>query len=247
VLNVISFRIRGDFAAFRDPSVTANQTVYYIPSKSAVIGILGAIIGIKRENTLGDIYNPAYLQLLKATKIGLQVNSTPKKITFFTNHRSLKEAKTKPFKSEILENPDYTIFVVTEQPFYEKLANCLQENSFEYSPYFGHAYCPARISEFKTFEAEHHRPEDQYTSSVILDLSETYDTKFGFEPYPEGDVRIFVERHLHHFFENGKLQARVLKHWIPMQSSRLRIEDYVGGKLSSFIQPSDKEDVICIY
>ena len=101
----------GSFAAFRDPSVTSNQTVYYIPSKSAVVGILGAMIGIKRSDQLGDIYSQEYLDFFKQTSIGIQLESIPKKVVYFTNHRSLKKAKTKPFKTEVVENPRYTIYV----------------------------------------------------------------------------------------------------------------------------------------
>jgi CRISPR-associated Cas5-like protein len=60
-LDILSFRISGSFAAFRDPSVTSHQTVSFIPSKSAVIGIIGAMIGVKRSNSLAELYSQEYL------------------------------------------------------------------------------------------------------------------------------------------------------------------------------------------
>ena len=64
-MRLISFDLSGEFAEFSDPSVTSNQIVYFIPSKSAVIGIIGAIIGIKRASTgPAEWYNDDFLDLL---------------------------------------------------------------------------------------------------------------------------------------------------------------------------------------
>ena len=57
-MSIVSFDLEGDFAAFRDPSVTTNQTVTVIPSKSAVIGLIGALLGIQRSDSIfDDIYS----------------------------------------------------------------------------------------------------------------------------------------------------------------------------------------------
>ncbi|MGA9154443.1 MAG: CRISPR-associated protein Cas5 [Candidatus Nitrosopolaris sp.] len=81
-MKVLSFTLSGDFAAFRDPSVTTNQTVYYIPSKSAVIGLIEAMLGVERGNSLAEIYVPQYIDLYAVTYIGIKFESVPKKITF---------------------------------------------------------------------------------------------------------------------------------------------------------------------
>ena len=108
---ILSFCATGDYAAFRDPSITSNQTVYHIPSKTAVVGILGAILGIKRSNRLDEIYSADFLNFFSKIKIGLEVKNNPQKIVYFTNHRSLKESKTKPVKKEILVQPKYTVYI----------------------------------------------------------------------------------------------------------------------------------------
>ena len=100
-MSIVSFDLEGDFAAFKDPSVTTNQTVTVIPSKSALIGLIGALLGVKRSNSFDCLYSDGYLDLLKKTAVGIQVRSQAAKCTFFTNHRSLKEAKTKPYKTEL--------------------------------------------------------------------------------------------------------------------------------------------------
>lgn len=245
-MKILSFRISGAFAAFRDPSVTSNQTVYFIPSKSAVIGLLGAMIGIQRSSNLDEIYSSQYIEFFKKTSIGIQFESkNPRKITYFTNHRSLKEAKTKPYKTELVENPRYTIYVHTEEPYLSKLNNAIEKNEFVYSPYFGHAYCPAAVFDAKIMETEVIEPEAQKTKCVVLDESETYDDNFKFRFEPLENASVIIERHLHHFIIDGNLDRRVLKHWIPINDSEYEISNYSGGHLSKFIRIDDK--VVCIY
>lgn len=246
-MRILSFRISGAFAAFRDPSVTSNQTVYFIPSKSAVIGLLGAMIGIERPSNLNEIYSSKYMELFSKTNIGIHFESkNPRKVTYFTNHRSLKEAKTKPYKTELVENPRYTIYVQTEEHYTSKLSNSIEKNQFTFSPYLGHAYCPAAVFDGKIQEAKITEPEGMKTRCVILDESETYDNsfEFRFEPINENSS-VIIERHLHHFFKDGNLERRVLKHWIPVNDSEYEISRYSGSELSKFIKIDDR--VVCIY
>ncbi|MEM2160313.1 MAG: CRISPR-associated protein Cas5 [Candidatus Nitrosotenuis sp.] len=247
MLKIVSFAVSGAFAAFRDPSVTSNQTVYFIPSKSATIGLLGAIIGIERTNQLGEAYGIQYLDFFKKTRIGLQLETeNPKKVTLFTNHRSLKEAKTKPFKTELFENPKYRIFVKTEEPYLSRLENALKNNHFKYSPYFGHVYCPAIVSEFKTHNSSHVDPEGNITKCVVLDESETYDLKFRLTlKKAEDNSSLMIERHLHHYFDEDKFERKVLKHWIPTNHSKFKIDEHSGSSLSEFVDIDGL--VVCIY
>lgn len=244
-MKLITFRISGDFAAFRDPSVTTNQTVYYIPSKSAVVGILGAMIGVRRSDTLDEIYGEEYQEFFKNTKIGIQFESVPSKVSFFTNHRSLKEPKTKPFKTEVLENPRYTIYVSTDDESSKKLVNALKKQEFEFSPYLGHAYCPATISDFEEIEAEEIESKGEKTKCVVLDESETYNPDFEFKHEMITEGSVIIERHIHHYFDDDKFDGRVLKHWIPTENSEFEIKRDSKRDLSSFYKIG--EYVVCIY
>jgi CRISPR-associated protein Cas5h len=135
---ILSFRLAGQFAAFRDPSVTSNQTVYHVPSKSAVVGLLGALIGIQRDdNSLGPAYGSKYVNFFSKINIGIRYESEPRKITYFTNHRSFENTTMKPFKKELLENPKYRIFILIKDELkeYNDLQSSIQKNRFVYSPY----------------------------------------------------------------------------------------------------------------
>jgi len=244
-LKIISFRISGAFAAFRDPSVTSNQTVYYIPSKSAVVGLVGALIGIRRSDTLGEIYSKEYLDFFEKIRIGIKLESAPKKITYFTNHRSLKEPKTKPFKAELVENPRYTFYISTEDSFMKRLSDALLKNEFAYAPYLGHAYCPASIFDSKEMEGNDVDSEGEKTTCVILDESESYNQSFEFKPEIVSGGSVIIERHIHHFFKDEKFDGRVLKHWIPTNGTEVEIDRDSPRYLSKFYKIG--VHVVCLY
>jgi CRISPR-associated protein Cas5h len=252
-LNILSFRLSGQFAAFRDPSVTSNQTVYYVPSKSAVIGLLGAMIGIQRNNSLGAIYGDRYIDFFSKTKIGIRYESEPRKITYFTNHRSFENATMKPFKKELVENPRYRIFALINNEYeeFDKLRKSIFKNRFVYSPYLGHAYCPAMISEAKEHKTEEISPDEGITSCMILDESDMHETENMFRILPVSSIKkepsVIIERHLHHFYDMNHLEARVLKYWIPINFSSYRIERERDDlrKLSKFYKVND--EVVCIF
>jgi CRISPR-associated protein Cas5h len=248
-MELLSFTLSGSFAAFRDPTVTANQTVYFIPSKSAVIGMLGAILGVKRNHSLDTIYSDEYLELFKVTDIGIQLCNNPKKITLFTNHVSLSESKTKPYKTELVESPEYIIYVHSSDKYMGKMIKLISEKKYMYSPYLGHAYCPARIENLATYSCN--TVIDPYgwdTKCVILDELD-FKNNGSFLRIREGEGishKIIIERHLHHFFENETFNRRVLRHFIPIEESEWSIDtSKYERKYSSFVELDGK--IICIY
>ncbi len=252
---IMSFNIEGDFASFRDPSITSNQIVYYIPSKSAILGIIGAIIGINRTHSFEQQFSESYLDLLKQSWVGLELLSSPRKITFYTNHRSLKESKTKPFKKEVIQFPSYKIYVHIDNNnnIVNDLYDRIKNNKFEYMPYLGHAYCPARLSDPIVYPncIEEDLMVDEYkfkTFSVIVDESENYQPTFEIEAeQTEEDSSIIIERHIHHFFQNGELQKRVLKFWIPVHS-KYRVTMSSKPQLSRVVGLGNEDDyTICLY
>lgn len=204
------------------------------------------MIGTPRDDSLGPIYGSNYVDLFSKTRIGIRYESEPKKITYYTNHCSFKKATMKPFKKELVKNPQYRIFVLIDNELEEfnKLKTSILENRFVYSPYLGHAYCPAVISEPDMLPIEvANREYEQQTTCVILDESNGYKKEFELELEkltPESTM--IIERHLHH----NILQRRVLKYWIPVNFSKYRIQEDNERDLSKFYRIDDKE-VVCMF
>jgi CRISPR-associated protein Cas5h len=270
-LSIVSFDLEGDFAAFKDPSVTTNQTVTVIPSKSALIGLLGAMLGVKRSNSFDCLYSEGYLDLLKKTAVGIQVRcqaanpvqvSAEKhiplggKCTFFTNHRSLKEAKTKPYKTELLVNPKYTVYVKSTDEVNGALLDRLKDNRFVFSPMLGHAYCPARIPQFREISGiVAVEPQNRLVSTVFLDEvieSKSSNPGTSFFQYADFPAKILVERHLHHYMAGDSLKGIVLRHYIPVpednKASVIQIDSYESTlSLAKFYAIEGSKEALCLF
>lgn len=245
--DIISFRVTGSYASFRDPSVTSNQLVYYIPSKTAIVGLIGALIGIRRDNMLGDLYQTEYLDLFSKIHVGLQLNNNPKKLIYFTNYRSMKSNKTKPVKKEILENPDYRFFIQGDAEILQKISNAISKNSYSFSPYLGHAYCPAKISDLQKHDAKlTESVSNKKTDCVILDESDSnFNETFEIDIESSDDTVLVIERHLHHYFKDNDFKSRVLKHWIPVNAATLLISSLQHNTISKLYEIDDM--VYCLY
>ncbi|MFH1095746.1 MAG: CRISPR-associated protein Cas5 [Candidatus Micrarchaeota archaeon] len=245
---ILSFKLAGEFAAFRDPSVTSNQTVYFIPSKSAVIGVLGAVLGVERGQALDEDYGAGYRRLLAKTMIGIKPLSFGQKIAFSTNHRSLKEAKTKPFKTELLEKPGYEIFVKSDSETMARLYDELLKNRAHFTPHLGHAYCIGRLDNPVLHSVKLIEPSKKFfSSSVVMDeCQETQIPAQALDLSGDDGSRIIIERHLHHFIQNGDLKKKVLRFWIPVEG-KIRVEHAnTALKLTSFYELDDKR-TICMF
>jgi hypothetical protein len=92
-------------------------------------------------------------------------------------------------------------------------------------------------------------PEDETTTCVILDESDSYKPDFIFKILPVSGSRhessVIIERHLHHFHVGNQLERRVLKYWIPVNFSSYRIDRDDVRELSRFYRIDD--EVVCMF
>lgn len=210
------------------------------------------MIGIERDNnSLGPLYGNKYINFFSKTSIGIRYESEPRRVTYFTNHRSFEKATMKPYKKELVENPRYRIYVLIDDkyPEFQHLETSIFKNRFVYTPYLGHAYCQGTVSEPEIRPTEAIDPEDKITTCVILDESDGYktDSEFGIAPVhgKRHESFVMIERHLHHFNVSNAFERRVLKYWIPVNFSSYRIEEDNQRELSKFYRIDD--EVVCMF
>lgn len=217
-MNIYSFKIDAEFAVFRDPSVTTSKTTYIVPNKSMIIGLLGSMIGIPRSKSGNVPYSPNYLDFFSKTRVGIRVEALnkqfPSKMVLYTNHRSCKESQTKPFKGELLISPEYRFYFTTSKEYASQFESTMPHNRFVYTPYLGHAYCLARISEFQIEETKPTEDTEIIASTVFL--KEEKDTTTKITPIGGSGGSIFIERHLHHFVRGDDLTRKVVRYYIPI-------------------------------
>lgn len=141
---LISIDIQADFGFFRKPD--ANNTIhlsYNIIHKPAVLGILGAIIGLKGYVKKGEF--PEYYTILEDLKVGIQPLDSDKGNYLKTNIKysntiGYANKQTNYLTEELtLVKPKYRIYLLLNlnDEYNNRILDYLREGKSEYIPYFG--------------------------------------------------------------------------------------------------------------
>ncbi|MBE7358746.1 CRISPR-associated protein Cas5 [Campylobacter sp. RM12327] len=170
---LIAFDLWGDYAHFSHPATIYSSLTYPVPPKTAIMGLLGAIIGLKEYEKLGDL------------KYSVKLNASLKKKTMIFNgikmalSSSMKLAdgyqdasQKKQFYRELICEPNYTIYLNLEnldKYFQDQIYKNIKEHKSVYTPYLGINFCLAdfKFKEIKNFN----KIEDEkiYVSSFVLE------------------------------------------------------------------------------
>lgn len=240
-----SFGIKGNYAAFMDPRTTSSGVTYYSPPHSAILGLLGAIWGVKRptqeEIKEGKIYGSEFMWFRDNVKIGIKVNSPMEKHVYYTNHVSFKENRTMPTKTEVLLSPNYTIYVVATENPGEKLMSNIQKKTFAYPIYLGRAYCKAVVYGKVTAIPQKLVTEKRFKTRCVV--PHTTHTMHGIDP---GNGKTMTERQTHHYVKDGKLTSCIIPRTIPMEDARLVV--VLNCKpIGDILEINDKGDCVVVF
>jgi len=143
-MKLISFDLKADFAFFRKPDTNATINLSYnIIHRPAVLGILGAIIGLDGYKEKGKM--PQYYQVLKDVKIGIEPLNHEKGIYVKTNIKYSNTVgyanKGTTFLTEelTLVKPEYRIYLLLDEKdsYQKQLAENIKDGCSEYIPYLG--------------------------------------------------------------------------------------------------------------
>jgi len=157
---VIVFDIWAPYAYFRKPYTTTTALTFNFIPRSAIEGIIGAILGISYD----DIFSK-----LAGSKIGIGIISEIHKIPFSTIHthsdfwqtigeyiESRHTNKKKDFRTrvnlELLVSPKYRIYFSQENGCQEKLKCMLKQHHTVFTPYLGTSTMIANFNYIDTFD-----------------------------------------------------------------------------------------------
>ncbi|MCK4643613.1 type I-B CRISPR-associated protein Cas5 [bacterium] len=141
-MKVLIFDVWGDYAHFRKIYTTTSPLTYSIPTRTSLCGLIGAIIGLSKENN-------SYLNYfhLNQAKIGLRIVNYVKKVHIAENLIHTKDAKgigmnlittRAQIRFEFLKDPKYRIyFWHNDNKFYNRLKKNLVEHKSVYTPCLG--------------------------------------------------------------------------------------------------------------
>lgn len=158
---LLVFDIGSEYGHFRKFNTTTSPLTYSIPTRSAITGLLGAILGIERELSAGKFQDGVIpvsevfakdkaniaVQLINPVKkvnIGFNLLDTEKAAASFFNIKQRTQ-----IEFELLKDPSFRLFISLKDAIvFTELINRIQENRTYFTPYLGLSQFTATV-EFK--------------------------------------------------------------------------------------------------
>jgi CRISPR-associated protein Cas5h len=146
---LIVFELSGEYGHFRKFNTTTSPLTYPIPTRTALTGLLGAVLGIERETAPGRF--PANVvpvqELFGSSVCGLTVQllAPVKKVNIGFNlldtgnsFFEIKKSGRTQIEFELLKNPSFRVFVHhQDEAIVDKLAERMTGKAHHFTPYLG--------------------------------------------------------------------------------------------------------------
>ena len=154
-MKVIGFNLSGKYALFTKPYTKNQPQSFIIPPKTAIAGMIGGILGFKRDEYQEKLKNLKYSVVVKdfkkyTTRFNLLQG---KSATFSYSKNPLRNpperGQRSPTTFELLKNPSWDVFVSMEDELLEELQDRIRKNLYVYEPYLGVANAFAKLNLFQ--------------------------------------------------------------------------------------------------
>jgi len=169
--------IEGNWAHFKKPETNNNPLSHDLITKTALIGLMGAVLGIERVE-MKELFPILSEDLL----YGVQLLNPVRKVSWgFTSKKAINPtASGTPKYFEFLKNPKFKITIVLKDKrsllYFENFKQAVKNEESIYTPVLGLHNCPANLTMksegvfsqiqkgiFETYgfvEAGNHQPKD---------------------------------------------------------------------------------------
>jgi len=154
---LLIFDIRGEYGHFRKYNTTTSPLTYSIPTRTAIAGIIGAILGMEREIRDGvypDSAEPVQEFFSKErSDMAVQIMHPVKKenigfnlINTKTSFYDLTRAGRTQIEFELVKDVHYRIYLsMTDKKKFEELSERVINRNHHFTPYLGLAQFTAQI------------------------------------------------------------------------------------------------------
>ncbi len=188
-MDTFQFTISGDWAHFKKPETNNNPLTYDFIPKTALIGLIGAVLGIEREDMLQQ-----FPLLSDDLVYGVQLLSPVIKTSWgFTSRTAINPvAEGTPKYFEFLRDPAYLITIGLQNErsadIYHRFKKSVKEELAVYTPILGWHNLPANLEWKSEGESELH--EGDFITKGFIPLNEfagnslTPGTRIRFENIP---------------------------------------------------------------
>lgn len=148
----ILFEIKGNYGHFRKPETNNNPLTHDFITKTALIGLIGSVLGIERQQM-----SELFPQLSEDLLYGVRVNKTVKKESWsFTLRNVVDFLQKAPKQMEFLKSPENTIALAlkneTSSAIFNDFLTAIQQDEAKFTPVLGLHNCPAELYFLKSGE-----------------------------------------------------------------------------------------------
>ncbi|MFW5871744.1 MAG: CRISPR-associated protein Cas5 [bacterium] len=144
-MKAIKLEIKGNWAQFRKAETNNNPLSHDFITKTALIGMIGAVLGIERKKM-----KPLFPILSEGLLYSVQVNNEVKKQSWGFTLRSVNHAWEKsPKQMEFIKHPSYIVVLALQNEdcteYFNRFVSFCKNGQACFTPVLGLHNCPAEI------------------------------------------------------------------------------------------------------
>jgi len=182
---VLAFDIWGQYGHFKKIYTTTSPLTYSIPPRTAITGLIGAILGLDKTEYLNHFSK-------KDADIAVQVLNPIKKVTLSENLIDTKKAgpsmnriqQRTQIRVELLKDPKYRIYLShNSEELMRNLIEFIEEHKTVYTPCLGVSEHIANFSMNGVYDADTIDTEDMIRICTVIPENNITEMEFetGFE------------------------------------------------------------------
>jgi len=188
-MDAILFNISGNWGHFKKVDTNNNPLTHDFITKTAIIGLIGAITGIERKK-MKDFFP----QLSEDILYSVALNNHVKKESWGFTLRSVKvNVEKSPWQFEFLKSPNFDVILalkdIRSKSIFDQFKEYVEKDMAYYNPTLGLANCPANITFISNGTVSEAYRGSFKTRGLIsknhqIDINENFDFRIGFERVP---------------------------------------------------------------
>ncbi|MBU0464667.1 MAG: CRISPR-associated protein Cas5 [Proteobacteria bacterium] len=188
-MKALQFIVEGNWAHFKKPETNNNPLTHDFITKTALTGMIGAVLGKEREDM-----RPLFPQLSEDLLYGVQIINPVKKESWgFTLRKAVNLMEKAPKQMEFLKFPKFSISISLlhgrSQVLFDQFLKALKQSEASYTPVLGLHNCPANLifvteGQFSTKQNGQFKTKGIVSKKHTLNIEETREFRIGFERVP---------------------------------------------------------------
>ena len=145
-MKAFQFNISGNWAHFRKTETNNNPLSHDFITKTALVGLIGAVLGVERQDMKG-----LFPILCEDLIYGVQIKNTVQKQSWGFTLRSINDALAKsPRQMEFIREPQYEVVLclknIRSEGIYDQFLESVAKSEACYTPVLGLHNCAAELS-----------------------------------------------------------------------------------------------------